>query len=73
MTFFVFHIYLSLFVISLLSTWSLVGVPFSIRTKINGEQIARSATRAILRFLRKRGNLICSLQFASSAPILGKV
>ena len=37
-----------------------VGAPFSIRETVRGEQVARSATCAILRLRRKRASLICS-------------
>ena len=37
-----------------------VGTPFSMRETVRGEQVARSATWAILRFLRNLASLICS-------------
>ena len=37
-----------------------VGTPFSMRETVRGEQVARSATWAILRFLRSLASLICS-------------
>lgn len=37
-----------------------VGYPFSMQDTVNGEQVALSATWAILKFLLRRGNLICS-------------
>lgn len=46
-----------------------VGIPFSMRETVRGEQVARSATWAILRFLRNLASLICSLLSASSAPV----
>lgn len=36
------------------------GMPFSMRETVRGEQVARSATWAILRFLRSLASLICS-------------
>ena len=37
-----------------------VGAPFSMRVTVSGEQVARSATCDMLKFLRKRASLICS-------------
>ena len=37
-----------------------VGVPFSIRATVSGEQVALSATCAILRLRLSRASLICS-------------
>lgn len=37
-----------------------VGEPFSILARVNGEQVARSATYAIDRLRRSRASLICS-------------
>ena len=36
-----------------------VGTPFSMRETVRGEQVARSATWAILRFLRSLARLMC--------------
>ncbi len=45
-----------------------VGTPFSMRETVRGEQVARSATWAILRFLRSLASL-AHLLSASSAPV----
>ena len=37
-----------------------VGAPFSMRDTVSGEQVARSATCAMLKLRRKRASLICS-------------
>ena len=37
-----------------------VDAPFSMRETVRGEQVARSAICATLRFLRNRASLICS-------------